>query len=153
MVENTKGQYMSKKRLTTKQLKYIKGKVEGKTGVDAVIDAGYNVQDHDSAKSIATQNNDNPLIARAIDKALKARGLDEHKIAEVIAEGLEAKITFYDKEAGELRTTNLPAHGIRHKFLNTLIDINGAKSPTQHEVRGVLAITTLNQIKQKLKLT
>ena len=57
------------KELTYKQKKYIEGKLQGKTGTDAVIDANYNTS-RENARIIASQNNNNLTIREEIKKGL-----------------------------------------------------------------------------------
>jgi len=58
------------KEPTLKEQKYIQEKIDGKCGADAVINAGYDVKDRNSASTIAWQKNNKPLIRDEIRKGL-----------------------------------------------------------------------------------
>ena len=68
------------KELTYKQKKYIEGKLQGKTGKDAVIDAGYNVSDSASAYSIATENNNKVSIKQQIEAGFRKLDITPEKL-------------------------------------------------------------------------
>lgn len=57
------------RELTYKQKKYIEGKLQGKTGTDAIIDAGYDTS-RENARILASQNNSKDSIREVITREL-----------------------------------------------------------------------------------
>lgn len=139
------------KKLTQKQAQFVKNFVETGNGTASAMDA-YEATTVDSAANIASQNLNKPKIADEIEKALTKKGITADKIAQVIADGLEATKIGYDKENEEYFETGLPDHNARHKYLETVIEITGAKAPEKHEhkLQGVIAIDKIAEIQKRV---
>lgn len=75
--------------LTIKQRKFVSALAEHGNATQAAVDAGYDVQDRQSAKVIASQNLARPAIRTALDFELAQRGLDETAISQVLSEVIE----------------------------------------------------------------
>ena len=78
------------RQLTHKQKEFIKHKAQGKTGKQAVIDAGYNVSTPNTAEVIAYENLRKPQIASALDKALVKHEITLDAALKPISKGLIA---------------------------------------------------------------
>uniref|UniRef100_A0A7V3KMK4 Uncharacterized protein n=1 Tax=candidate division WOR-3 bacterium TaxID=2052148 RepID=A0A7V3KMK4_UNCW3 len=63
------------KNLTVREKKFVLAKAQGKSNADAVIDAGYNVVDRRSAKSLGTRLMAKEEVRISIDAALNQVGL------------------------------------------------------------------------------
>lgn len=137
------------KRLNQGQLKYVKGRVEGKKQVHACMEAYPNMS-YDTAASHATHLENNPRVSKAIEQALAKKNLTLDKIAETISEGLSANKCIYDTQRSSLVETDSPDHNIRHKYLTTLIDITGVKSPEKKEITflGIMGMLDPDKIKE-----
>jgi len=136
------------RELTVKERKLIKGIAEGKTKKQAAIDAKYSPR---SAGSIASETLRKPDVRAALVEAMEKAGITDTRIVEVMNEGLRANrvisarvihsrpssIEDGEQEADE-RTDDfveVPDHATRHKFLETVIDVKGAKAAKKLEVR------------------
>lgn len=134
--------------LTVKQRKLVKGIAEGKTKRQAAIDAGYSP---DSAGPLATETLRNPNVRDAFLTAMEKAGVTDEKLNQVMREGLEAnrvvsarivksRPTNIDEELAEANQNTddfieVPDHATRHKFLETAIDVKGAKAAKNINVR------------------
>lgn len=65
----------TKDGLTIKQTKFVKGVVEGKSGLQAALDA-YDTDDQMVAGQIAYENMRKPVIREQVEQALKVQGLE-----------------------------------------------------------------------------
>mgnify|MGYP001481471668 CR=1 FL=1 len=145
------------RKLTLKQSKWLYHYlINGGNGRQATISAGYNIGNPHSADIIATDNLKNPTIREKLERAMAKLNITEDKLAEVLSDGLNAGLITYDKISGEYIQTDLPQHLTRHKFLETALDIIGAKAPTKTEsvvnLRGVLAVGEIDKIRQRVKI-
>lgn len=146
---------LKSQNLTLKQSKFVYHYLtNGGNGRRAVISAGYNVKDEKSADALVQQNLNNPSIQAKITQAMAKLNITEDKIAEVIADGLNAEMVFYNPITKQPEETGIKNHTIRHKFLETVLDIVGAKAPTKSEstinLRGVLAVGDIDKIRQRV---
>lgn len=86
---NQKASSIKKSRpLTIKQKKFIKAKLEGKTGVAAAQEA-YGV-DYKLGTVMATENLAKPSIAAALEEAYAKQGLTMEAIVQPIADGIRS---------------------------------------------------------------
>lgn len=83
------------KDLTQKQAKFVKNIAEGKTGVEAALDA-YDTDDYNTAGSIAVENLQKPAIRDAVNDAMVATGLDAGSLLKPIKDALEAEHRNYE---------------------------------------------------------
>lgn len=146
---------LKSKNLTQKQSKFVLNYLKnGGNGRRAVISAGYNVKDNKSADALVQQNLNNPTIQEVLTRALRAQNITEDKLAEVIADGLSAEVILYNPETHQQEESGIKNHLVRHKFLETVLDIIGAKAPTKSEstinLRGVLAVGDIDKIRQRV---
>lgn len=70
--------------LTVKQNKFVTAVATHGNATQAVLDAGYSVQDRISAKAIGAENLAKPIIRTALETALAQRGIDDLAIAKGI---------------------------------------------------------------------
>lgn len=99
--------------LTIKQRKLIKGVVEGKSGTQAAIEAGY------SPKSAGvTACHTIKKYKETLTKAMERAGIDSKKLAEIGKDGIEQE-----------------DRNIRHKYYETILKIRGDYAPEKHEVK------------------
>lgn len=81
---------MTKPKLTRKQIVFVKGIAEGKTGTQAALDA-YDTDDPNTAESIASENLRKPAIQQALAPVYEKIGIGLEKSLLPIAKSLEAK--------------------------------------------------------------
>lgn len=116
---------MPKPKLTVKQAKFVKAKAEGKTGVQAAMEA-YDVKDEATARSIASENLTKPNIQDALEVAFQKQGLTLDKLVEPIAKGLEATKTANEK--GMVYPSDQPDHSVRISAAKTALELMGVKN-------------------------
>lgn len=86
------------KKLTPKERKFVKSKIEGKTNRQAYKDAGYSIMKRESMDVAASQINNKPHIQKAIDDALeKLGGTPEWAVQQLM------KVAEQDEEIGAKR--------------------------------------------------
>ena len=106
-----------RKELTPKQQAYCEARAKGMSKRASAKAAGYCVGvDPNSIieSSPAVQD-----YLRQIRDKLRENNIDPSKVAQVIADGLDAKKDFMGK------STDVPDHYVRHKFLQTTLKIEG----------------------------
>jgi len=145
------------RNLTKKQSDWLYNYlINGRNSRKAVYAAGYNVKSPEVADVIGSKNLANPTIREKLDRALAKLNITEDKLAEVIADGLNAGLVVYNPISKEYEQTGIKNHNIRHKFLETVLDIMGAKAPTKTEstvnLRGVLAVGEIDKIRQRVQV-
>lgn len=113
-----------KPKLTVKQAKFVKAKAEGKTGVQAAMEA-YDTTDYRVANTIAVENMQKPSIQQAVQVSMERQGLTVDKVVKPIVDGMTAEHEYYDKN-GEMHTR--PDHSTRLKASGMALDLMGAKS-------------------------
>jgi len=111
------------KELTMKQKKYVKEKIEGKTGTDAVINAGYDVKDRNSASSIAYENNQAPAIKEEISRALTSLAITPEDILKTLQRNVK-------------QSSNYSASIVAIKFLFELM--GWSKDKAEEEVQKIV---------------
>ena len=89
-----------------------------------------------------------------LELALSKLNITEDKLAQVLADGLSAGLVIYNPVSKEYEQTGIVNHNIRRKFLETALDVLGAKAPTKTEstinLRGVLAVGDIDKIRQRV---
>jgi phage terminase small subunit len=90
VAETTKSRKRTK--LTPKQAKFVKAKIEGKSGVQAALEA-YDTTDINTANQIAIDNLQKPTIKNAIDAAYTRQGITADSISRVLYEAMTATKT------------------------------------------------------------
>jgi hypothetical protein len=119
---------MSKPKLTQKQAKLVKGVVAGKTQAQAYIDA-YDTKGHLPTVEVeASKTLNKPQVKEALEQAMAAKGITADKIAQVIADGLDAGNTLVIN--GEPTDIKIPDYSVRHKYLETTIRLSGVGKDT-----------------------
>ncbi len=88
---------MTKPALTVKQAKFIKAKAEGKTGVQAAMEA-YDVANESTARSIASENLAKPSIQAALHAEFEKQGITLERIVRPINDALDASKKEYEKD-------------------------------------------------------
>lgn len=141
--------------LTVKQRRLVKGIVEGKSKKEAAIEANYSRR---SAGQNANEALAIPKVKRAIEIALEKAGLTDNRVAEVLNEGLQANrvisaIVIKKKGTAEMAEANentndfieVPDHAVRHKYLETLVDLRGLKVLPKEEPIAPVQVNILVQ--------
>lgn len=77
--------------LTIKQRKYVEAVTQHGNGTQAVIDAGYDVQDRQVAKVISSENMTKPQLQREIEVIMERRGMTEDNAVEMHNELLHSE--------------------------------------------------------------
>lgn len=110
------------RKLTTKQLKFVKAKAEGKTGVEAAQIA-YGVLDYNTANVMAVENLQKPTIQQALEAEFEKQGITLNAIVKPIKDGLTASKTVIIRDKGATGedadnsafADEVPDHAIRLK--------------------------------------
>ena len=100
------------RRLTTKQAKFVKAKIAGKTTVAAAM-AAYPTVDYKSASVIGAQNLEKLSIQQALQEAYERQGLTVDALVRPLAEGLRANRVV--QLEGDFYETEVPDHSTRIK--------------------------------------
>lgn len=111
--------------LTKKQKIFVKEYVKDENGTQSALKA-YDTKDYKTASVIAAENLDKPSIQVAIAE-VKSKLADHFKtedIAQRIQEGLLA-----GKMVGK---TLEPDYAVRHKYVQTVVDIRGDRAPEKN---------------------
>lgn len=102
------------KKLTTKQKKFTKAVIEGKTATDAVIEAGYEVKDRQNASVIGSENLSLPKIQQALGTVLDALDINMYRATKPISDALDAtKAIVHGKDSEDSWIDEVPDHAIR----------------------------------------
>lgn len=116
-----------------REAKLLEGLISGKTGEVAVKEAGYNITGKNAqvfADAIRKKHSDkNGELTDCLTKV----GVTMDRVAQKIAEGLDAG-TFM-KSGKDI--VERPDFNTRHKYLETTLDIMGARAPTKSLVEQV----------------
>lgn len=112
------------KKLTPKQAKFVKAKAEGKTGVQAAMEA-YDTTDYATANAIAVENLQKPTIQQAVQESMVKQGLTVDLVVKPIVDGLSANKTGFNKDGDFLEFG--PDHSTRLKASSMALDLMGAK--------------------------
>ena len=105
-------------------------KGRGLSLADSVVEAGYDVDSRESATSKGHHIIKKLSSNERLQKAFEAQGIDVSLISKRIHEGLNAtRMVKSGKELVEVDDLDT-----RHKYLDTAIDIIGAKAPKKVEV-------------------
>ena len=143
------------KNLTQKQSNWLYNYlINGGNGRKAVFSAGYKGKNNDVADSLAYKNLNHPTIREKLTRALAKLNISEDKLAEVMSDGLNSGLVLYNSKTKQYEECDIPNYGMRHKFLETVLDVLGAKAPTKTEsninLRGVLAVGEIDKIRQRV---
>lgn len=82
---------MAKQELTQKEIKLIKGLLEGKTKQQAALDA-YDTTDPMTASAIASETLKKPKVQEAYQAELSRQGITMEKVIAPVAKALQAKV-------------------------------------------------------------
>lgn len=115
------------RQLTDKQRKFVKAKAEGKTGVQAAMEA-YDTDDYNTANVIAVENLQKPTIQEAVQKEMARQGIDLESIVRPITDGLKAEKVSIVGNGDQAMAEVTPDHGIRLKASKMAQDLIGIKS-------------------------
>ena len=132
------------RELTIKQRKFLKYVAQGMSGAAAARKAGYSEK---AANEIASENLSKPNVREALLKAMEDAGITDERIAQVMKDGLDAKrvisarVIYQSGREGQANESTddfieVPDHLTRHKYLETAIDVTGAKAPKNVNVRN-----------------
>lgn len=110
------------RKLTDKQRKFVKAKLEGKTGVEAAMIA-YPSVDYSVANAIAGENLKKPSIQEALEAAYAKRGLTIDALVAPHADALTAnKVVPIE---GDFYETDVPDHTTRMNASKNLAQFIG----------------------------
>jgi hypothetical protein len=125
---------MENQDLTIKQRKFIKYYLELGNATEAVIKAGYDVKDNESAAQIGYEN----LRKLDYEDFMEAAGITDSLLQQKIVEGLDAnrtisanvivksndpKIKTKSATARDIDFIDVPDFAIRHKYLETALKL------------------------------
>lgn len=120
---------IKKPKLTKKKQKYIEGLADGKTKMQAALDAGYT----DSMARSATGNIETPDVRAAFAKLIQER-IPGRKIVDRIAEGLDAEETkFFQHEGVVTEQRNVVAWSERRQYAELAAEFGGYFLPVKAE--------------------
>lgn len=113
--------------LTVKQARFVKEYAEnGGNGTKAALVA-YDIEDPNTASSIATENLRKPDIREAVNNAMVAAGLDAESLLKPIKAALEAETNHYEYDKdGRRKLTKVVDHGTRLKASELGLKLAGA---------------------------
>lgn len=111
--------------LTIRQKKLIKGKIEGKTHLQAYREAGYRGKSKETAIVEVSKTLSKPNVQEAMMAAMTAEGITAPLLAKTIKNGLLADKTVAVGKEEEAFVDVQPDHAIRHRFLETSLKIAG----------------------------
>ena len=116
-----------KKKLTIKEAKLVKAKIQGKTHKEAYKEAGYSLSKSEHSNVSNTDKILNkPHVKEAFNKALEKANITEERLAIKLSEGLDAtKAVVMGKESTESFVDVQPDYAIRHKYLETALKVKG----------------------------
>ena len=137
---------------TTKQKKFVKEYINNGQNATRAAMKAYEVTDPALASAYATSAKNSPAVRNMIEEALAKQDLSVDTIAETIKEGLTAVRYGWSELDKTYYRTDVMDHNTRHKYLTSLIDLLGVKSPekTQVSITGVLAIAEIEAIKARV---
>lgn len=98
--------------LTTKQLKFVKAKAEGKTGVAAAMEA-YPTLNYSVANAVAVENMHKPSIQQALEKEMRKQGLTLESIITPVREALTAEKVSIVGNGDQAMAEITPDHSVR----------------------------------------
>lgn len=134
---------MGKRKLTVKEAKLVKAKVEGKTHKEAYIEAGYSPSENERAMVSNTDKTlKKPHVKEAFEIAMAKANLTEDRLALKLSEGLDAtKAVVMGKESSDSFVDVQPDYAIRHKYLETALRVKGIgkndETPTTNFIQVV----------------
>ena len=102
------------RQLTTKQRKFVKAKIAGKSGIQSALEA-YDTTDVNTANQIAVDNLLKPTIAAALEAAYLRQGITIDAIVKPVADGLVAERTVIIGKENDAFADQVPDHAIRLK--------------------------------------
>lgn len=129
------------KELTPKEAQVLYGLAQGKRAPKAVQEAGYDLkgaQAHALAEGIRRKYTDaNGYLLVALEE----KGIDMNLVAGKLKEGLDAsyalKRSLPEEEGGGTTVEMVPDFNVRHKYLETTLDIMGARAPKKQVTETV----------------
>lgn len=104
------------------------------------------------ASDVGYQLLNNPNVTREIERILDGHDITEDKIALKISEGLDA--TIISDYKGEAVVTEIPDQKIRHKFVETVVNIRGLNAPTKTESLNIdlkVEAMSIEELKKEVK--
>lgn len=124
----------------TRQRRYVKGIVDGKSKAQAARDAGY-------AESVALKAGDKieskPAVQSAFRELLEKAGITDEKLAKRLNEGLDAKETkFFQHQGLVISKRTVVDHGARKNYLDTVLKLKG-HLVEKHEIIGKVTLAEL----------
>ena len=121
-------------KIPPKEMRVLENRfIRKMTLADSAVEAGYRATSRESAAVMASQVvNKNTGSNGALTLALEAEGVTPERLAEIISAGLKAMKTV---EVGKGEWVEQPDYLLRHKYLETALDITGARAPKRLEVK------------------
>lgn len=110
-------------KLRTKQRKYIKAKIEGKSSQAAAKEAGYS---DSTARHADREIGSRPAVRSAFIELMEKAGLTDEKLVMRLNEGIDAEETkFFQKDGEVTDSRNVIAHGERRAHLELAMKVKG----------------------------
>jgi len=120
---------------TQREIALLKNRfLKNMTLADSAVEAGYNVTTQGSAARVARQVIDKHKDRNsALIQALADEQITEKELAKIIASGLKAERPVKKGQDIEM----VPDHDVRHKYLETALDITGSRAPKKVEIEEI----------------
>ena len=114
----------------------VLGKIaQGKSAKEACKAAGLNLREKSAEVMVEHLRDKHVGPNGALTEALRNAGVTMDKIALTMADGLEANDTIISKASGAI--VSVPNHSVRHKYMESAIDILGGRAPTKQIVEEI----------------
>lgn len=106
--------------LTPKQVDFISARIEGKTRVESLKQAGY------APSTTYNRIEDNPNVRGLLLASMRARGIDEAFITDKLKAGLSAQKSIYATKDGLISDIKkVPDNETQHKYFKDTLEIRG----------------------------
>lgn len=128
---------MPKRELSLKQRIFIKEYIKnGGNATEAAEKAGFNCTSRNSFCTIGLRVLGK--VQNRIQSIMKARGIDNFRLTEVLEKGLssEKTVSVFNTDDKANVSVTIPDHPTRHKYLETALKINGDFAPEKREITG-----------------
>jgi phage terminase small subunit len=120
-----------KPKLTPKQGKFIKGVIEGKTMVQAAMEA-YPNQTYGSARVQASQNLTKPNIREVLEAEYAKQGITTKAVVSVLSDAMKADKVYFVGSGEDREMEREPDHSIRINAVRTAMQLIGVgKEPAE----------------------
>lgn len=127
-------------KLTTRQRGFLEGKLAGQTDMRAALDAGYS---ESTARNAQQKILGRPSVARKFAEILEAAGISDERLAQRLAEGLDAReVKFFQHEGKVISKRTVVDYSQRGRHLEIALKLKGHLI-SKHEVTGRLSLAEI----------